>query len=376
MALSKFKIGTIIEVLSQKCNIPNLSVDDVSGINSDKEFFEPAKAVGNDTSNYKIVPPNYFACNLMHVGRDVVLPIALNCTNNDKIVSPAYTVFKLIDEQTVLKEYFFMMLNSKEMDRFFWFNTDSSVREGLPWETFCNIELQVPSLEIQQKYVNVYKAMVANQKVYEKGLDDLKLVCDAIFSNYNTENCQQIKNIIVVSNKKNYDNTCNRNNLRGINEFGEFTSTRDTITDEKLCDYLIVPSGSFAVNFMCLGNFGKFYLGLNDSNMNYIVSPACQSFTVDDSVNPNYLRFVLTRSEFQRRCVFCGAGNTRGGINITDFGELFIPIPSKYVQNAIANIYLAYDVRRKISNKLKMQIKNICPILIQGALQEGKKEES
>ena len=95
MDLNKIKLGKYIEPYTEKCNIPNLTVYDVSGVNREKEFFEPSHQIGKDTSNYKIVPPKYFACNLMHVGRDIVLPIAYNHTDKNKIVSPAYHVFRL-----------------------------------------------------------------------------------------------------------------------------------------------------------------------------------------------------------------------------------------------------------------------------------------
>ena len=104
MALSKVHLGDFLRVYRVNCGISNLTCLDVSGVNKDKEFFEPAKQVGVDTSNYKIVPPDYFACNLMHIGRDVVLPIALNRTSKSKYVSPAYTVFCLINEKVILKD--------------------------------------------------------------------------------------------------------------------------------------------------------------------------------------------------------------------------------------------------------------------------------
>ncbi len=63
MALNKYKIGSLVELYNEKCKIPNLSRFEVSGVNRDKEFFEPSQSVGADTSNYKVVPPNYFACN-------------------------------------------------------------------------------------------------------------------------------------------------------------------------------------------------------------------------------------------------------------------------------------------------------------------------
>lgn len=96
MELNRIKLGKYIEPFSEACNIPNLTVNDVSGVNRDKEFFEPSTQVGADTSKYKIVPPGYYACNLMHVGRDVVLPIAYNHSQNNKIVSPAYQVLGLL----------------------------------------------------------------------------------------------------------------------------------------------------------------------------------------------------------------------------------------------------------------------------------------
>ena len=108
MELTNIKIGKYIELYSEKCNIPNLTNDDVSGINKDKEFFEPSNQVGADTSKYKIVPPGYFACNLMHVGRDVVLPIAYNHSTKNKIVSPAYHVFKLKTMKFQVNIFFFV----------------------------------------------------------------------------------------------------------------------------------------------------------------------------------------------------------------------------------------------------------------------------
>ena len=153
--INKVRIGDCVELLKIKCGIPNLTKDDVSGINREKEFFEPTKQVGADTSDYKVVPPGCFACNLMHIGRDVVLPVAINRTNKNKIVSGAYHVFKFINETKLLKDYFFIYLNSTEKDRFFWFHCDSSVRDGMDWEVFCNIELEVPSIEIQKKYCKI-----------------------------------------------------------------------------------------------------------------------------------------------------------------------------------------------------------------------------
>lgn len=45
MGVKKVRLGELIEPFSKVCNIPDLCPDIVSGINSDKEFFEPSHQV-------------------------------------------------------------------------------------------------------------------------------------------------------------------------------------------------------------------------------------------------------------------------------------------------------------------------------------------
>ena len=49
-----------------------------------------------------------------------------------------------------------------------------------------------------------------------------------------------------------------------------------------------------------------------------------------------------------------------------------IPIPDVKIQKAIAEIFTVYNTRKRINEQLKAQIKDICPILIRGSLEEGK----
>lgn len=42
-----------------------------------------------------------------------------------------------------------------------------------------DIVIPLPDIEIQKKYVDIYNAMLENQKSYEYGLENLKLACDA-----------------------------------------------------------------------------------------------------------------------------------------------------------------------------------------------------
>lgn len=375
MELIRIKLGKYIELFSEKCNIPNLSNDDVSGVNKDKEFFEPSNQVGSDTSKYKIVPPGYFACNLMHVGRDVVLPIAYNHSNNNKIVSPAYQVFKFLDNEELLSEYFFLYLKSSEIDRFFWFNTDGSVRDGMSWHDFIGVEMELPPLPIQQKYVDVYNAMLENQKNYERGLEDLKLVCDAYVENLRRQMpCEAIGPYIEEFNQKNIDNL-KLNSVRGIATSKEFINTKANMEGVSLENYKVVEPGMIAFISDTSRRADKMSLALNQSEENYLVSSISTVIQTDNTkLLPKYLYLFFCRTEFDRYTRFHSWGSARETFSLDDMKEVRMPLPPIYVQKAIVGIYEAYTIRKEINEKLKAQIKDICPILIKGSLEEGYNE--
>lgn len=368
MGLSKIRLGDVVIPFSQKCGLSNLTPDQISGVNREKEFFEPSRQVGEETSKYQIVPPKHFACNLMHVGRDKVLPIAFNHTNHNKIVSPAYTVFSIKEKCGLLDDYFFLMLKSDERDRFFWFHADSSVRDGMPWSEFCNLELTVPDLPTQQKYVDIYKAMVANQQSYERGLEDMKLVYDGYIEDLRRKMpCEKIGPYIVEQNQRNKGLCVKR--VQGVNSSGQFGETKADTNGLDFSNYKIVKVGQFAYNPSRI-NLGSISLLRSDS---CIVSPMYIVFEVinTEKLLPEYLALWLDRKEFQRSTLFFAIGSVRDTFSFDLMQNVSIPIPDIKVQKAIAEVYSVYTRRKKINEQLKEQIKNICPILIKGSVEEG-----
>ena len=374
MELTKRKIGSLIEQHNKTCEIPNLSANDVSGINREKEFFEPARQVGTDTSGYLVVPHGYFACNLMHVGRDCVLPIALNMTKKNKIVSPAYSVFCIKYDAPIINEYFYILVNSIEKDRFFWFHSDSSVRDGLPWDAFCDIEIELPPLTVQQKYVDIYKAMVANQQSYERGLDDLKLVCDGYIEDLRRKMpCEKIGQYLIICDCKN-DIGLSVESVRGISTGKEFIFTKANMDGVSLSNYKVVKPKQIAYVADTSRRGNKISLAINDTQDDYLVSSISIVFdTNKDKLLPEYLMLFFTRPEFDRYTRFNSWGSARETFEWDDMCNVEIPIPDISIQKAIADIYKVYTTRKQINEQLKEQIKNICPILIKGSLEEGKK---
>ena len=65
-------------------------------------------------------------------------------------------------------------------------------------------------------------------------------------------------------------------------------------------------------------------------------------------------------------------GSVRDTFDFSLMKGVEIPIPDISIQQSIVDIYHVYMTRKKINEKLKVQIKSICPILIKGSLEESK----
>ena len=79
----------------------------------------------------------------------------------------------------------------------------------------------------------------------------------------------------------------------------------------------------------------------------------------------------LTRDEFDRYARFNSWGSARETFDWSEMCNVEIPIPDISIQKSIAEIYSVYTQRKKINEQLKAQIKDICPILIKGSLEEA-----
>ncbi len=78
------------------------------------------------------------------------------------------------------------------------------------------------------------------------------------------------------------------------------------------------------------------------------------------------------RSEFNRYARFHSWGSARETFDFDEMCDVEIPIPNIKIQKAISDIYAVYIERKHINERLKERIKNICPILIKGSLDEGR----
>ena len=369
MGLNRYRLGSLITPVDER---NTFGYRDFYGINIHKEFMPTvANTEGLDETKYKIVRKNRFVFSGMQTGRDQCIRISMYTGNNPIIVSPAYTTFEVTAVDIVLPMYFFMLFLSKERDRLGAFYSDGSIRSNLDWERFCDIELDLPSVSVQQKYVDIYNAMIVNQQSYECGLEDLKLVCDGYIEDLRrkvpSEYIEPYIHRHDVRNGK--DGT---KNVMGISTSKVFREPTSKVNRNELANYKVVKPRQIGF-VQTTHNEKVFAYAFNNTNEDIVVSSVNEVFsTKEDKLYPEYLCMFFNRAEFDRYARFHSWGSARETFTWEDLCSVQIPIPDISIQKAIADIYKVYTTRKQINEQLKEQIKNICPILIKGSLEEGK----
>ena len=375
MALTKYKLGDLIELVDERNSNLKYDLNSVRGISIQKIFI-PTKAdmEGVSLAPYILVEPDSFAYVPVTSRNGGKITIAHNTTEKTFIVSSSYIVFKVSREEILLSDYLFVFFNRPEFDRYARFHSWGSARETFSWSEMCNVEINLPSLEIQRKFVAIYEALLANQKNYERGLDDLKLVCDGYIEDLRKKfPCEKIGSYIELSDERNSDDIYNVDDVRGISIDKKFIETKADMSDVSLTSYLLIEPENFAFVPVTSRNGGKISIAINNSTKTFICSSSYTVFSVKkERLLPRYLMLWLSRSEFDRYARFHSWGSARENFSFNDICQVEIPIPDMETQKSIASIYEVYQSRKKILEQLKAQIKNICPILVKGSLDEGK----
>ena len=375
MALTKCRLGDHLELREVTNSDFEFGLDDVRGVNNLKQLM-PTKAdiSDRDLAKYQIVYPGEFVFNHRTSRNGSKFSIAYNDGDKAVICTEDYVVFRIKEEskQTVLAEWLYMYFNRPEFDRYVITNSWGSSTEFYNWEDICAVELNLPPYPVQWKYVAIYKAMLANQQSYERGLEDLKLVCDGYIEDLRRKMlCKEIGPYLSESDLRN-DIGLTVDSVRGLTTSKELIPTKADMDGVGLSNYKVVKPGQIAYVPDTSRRGGKISLGFNDTKETFLVSSISIVFeTKRKFLLPEYLMLFLTRREFDRYARFNSWGSARETFDWSEMCGVKIPIPDIKIQKAIADIYSVYITRKRINEQLKTQIRDICPILIKGAMGES-----
>lgn len=377
MGLTKYKLGELIELVLKTNSELRYGPDDVRGMTITKEII-PTKAdvTGTDLSKFLVVSPGEFIYNPRTHGKRI--GFGYNNTDDTFIISWNNIAFKVKAsmKDVVLADYLFLHFKRDEWDREACFQSWGSSTEVFSWETLCDMEVDLPPLSIQQKYVDIYNAMIVNQQSYERGLEDLKLVCDAYIEDLRRKMpCEPIGPYIERHDVRNGPN--GTKNVMGVSTAKEFREPTSKVNRNELDNYKVVKPRQISF-VQTTHNEKVFAYAFNNTDEDIVVTSVNEVFSVDeDELLPEYLSMFFNRTEFDRYARFHSWGSARETFTWDDLIKVEIPIADITVQKSIADIYKVYKERKDINEKLKAQIKDICPILIKGSIEEaGKTKEA
>jgi len=366
------RIGNYIQLVDNRNENMEVGQDRLLGINIDKEFMPSvANVTKSNLPKYKIIQKGQFAYSAMQVGRDETIRVVLFTDEDPAIISPAYQVFEVINQNEVYPEFLMMWFQRPESDRFGWFISDSSVRASLEWERFCDIEIPIPHIEQQKKYVDIYQGLLNNQKTYEASLDDLQLVCTSFMDTLkNHDNQIRIGDLVALIDRRNKDTGIQ--NLLGMNVEKEFMPSKANVSKNNLSKYKVIQKGQFAYSAMQVGRDETVRVALYNKNEPAIISPAYSVFEVknENIILAEFLVLWFYRPEFNRYGWFLSDSSVRSSLEWERFTEIKVPVPKIETQKAIVTIYRTLKIRKRINNQLKQKMKPLCPVLMKGVIEE------
>ena len=369
MGLTKYKLGDLIEMTDERNYSGRYTLDSVKGISTEKAFIDTkANMDGVSLDSYKVVNPGEFSYVPDTSRRGDKIALAFNNATESVLISSIYTTFRISRNDLLLPEFLYIFFNRPEFDRFSRFNSWGSARETFSWDDFCDIDITLPSIEQQRKYVDVYLALQKNLAAYQSKVEELKLVCEGYIEDLRRMmKCERIGAYIKPIDERN--SKLEIKLAQGITNDKEFSDPKQIAEAETSAK--IVRKGQFAYNRATTRNGEKISIAYRTGD-DCVVSSAYQVFEISakDKLSSEYLMMWFKRLEFDRYARYMSKGSAHEFFEFEDMEEVQIPMPSLNIQHSIVSIYKVYKERKAIATQLKEQLNNLCPILIKGSLEE------
>ena len=132
-----------------------------------------------------------------------------------------------------------MYFLSSERDRLGAFYSDASVRANLDLYRFFQIEIPLPSIDVQKQYVNAYRSLQKLAEQNEALAAPLKNACNAYILKLATKyKKKKIGNLIIEFSQKNTDNGISV--VKSVSVSKEFNDTNAKVNKNELSNYVFL----------------------------------------------------------------------------------------------------------------------------------------
>lgn len=365
-----YRMAELLELCTEQNIDGTYLANDVKGMTITKEII-PTKAdvKKTDLKKFWVIHPNDFIYNPRTHGKKI--GFGFNDSNESFIISWNNTGFHVRKDKKdiVLPEYLFMHFNRPEWDREACYRSWGTSTEVFSWDSLCDMKITLPAIDAQRKAVAIYRGLKDNLATQEVGLADLKLTCDGYLDVLRHRlPPTKIGPYLRLSDIRN-EHQLGLASVRGISTEKKLIETKANMSGISLANYKELQPRQFVYVADTSRRGDKVAIALNDSDETYLVSSIYTTFCTDETkLLPEYLMLMFHRSEFDRYARFHSWGSARETFDWSELCETEIPLPTMKVQRAIADLFRCYIERQRIADALRQQLKDICPILVRGAV--------
>lgn len=369
MSASKTKwvrLGDYIERSMVNNNNLQYGIKLIEGVNSNGEFGNPkANTEGINLKPYKIVNNGDFVYNPSRLN---IGSLALR-TQGMCIVSHLYVVFHLTEhgKRFFIPEFLYIFFSRKEFGRMITYLNFGSQRPEFNFFEMSEIRVPCPPIEVQQELVETYNGLKALAEQNEALVASLSKMCEALV----VESGKKYPHVLLGEHieqcdERNTDGKYTLDDVRGISIEKKLIFTKADMKGVSLKPYKLLKPREFCYVSVTSRNGGKISLAINNSDETYIVSSSYINFKCKDneSLMPEFLFLLLSRSEFDRLSRFNSWGSARETFDWSELCRVQIPLPPIEAQQSIVNLYHCMEEAKSIAATAREKLKTICQALV------------
>lgn len=194
-----------------------------------RDGFIPPKQDGADTSLYNVFYKYDFVFN---PARMELNSIYLNLEFDKAICSSLYEIFYVSKPEELLPEYLSLFLKRDEFARFCWFDAIGSARNYFRVANMQDIEIPLPSIEVQRELVDTYNGLKALAEQNEALIPRLSAACHAYIVDCRTKYPSvPLGEYIEPSDERNSDGKYLLEDVIGISNEKSLISTKADMKD-------------------------------------------------------------------------------------------------------------------------------------------------
>lgn len=164
-----YKLGELVDPVTETNSDLKYGLDDIVGVTIEKEMITTiANLTETDLDKFIVVRPYDFIYNPRTHGKKIGL--GYNTTNRNYIATWNNNVFRIKKnmQNIILPDYLYMYFLRERWDKEACFHSWGSSTVVFLWESFCNMQINLPSIEEQRKIVSDYKVITDRIELLEK----------------------------------------------------------------------------------------------------------------------------------------------------------------------------------------------------------------